>query len=68
MVDGEGGIGRVNHVIKPTEVVKHLVLWSLTSEVSVNLAHAVVQMGSRAGREIWGSAGIELNRKKGLKS
>lgn len=24
------GIGKVNHVIKPTEVVEHLALWSLT--------------------------------------
>lgn len=28
-MDWEGGIGRLSHVIKPTEAVKDLTLWSL---------------------------------------
>lgn len=30
MVDGGGGICRVNHVIKPTELVKHMTVCLLT--------------------------------------
>lgn len=29
MVGGEGGIDRLNHVIKPMEMTKRMVLWSL---------------------------------------
>lgn len=28
-VGGEGGIDRLNHVIKPTEMTKHMVSWGL---------------------------------------